>query len=161
MTDIVRQTIEQEIAKLTRQSSTPVPPLGYGIDLVCVTELDPYLAETNPDTIESLAQDCFHRITTARLSLIDDPSYGIDIRAALNKPQSPQQIQSWSGQIASELRRDDRVVDAAVNLVFELPSTYDISILITPADPNLTPFSLIMAVTNGEALLEAVNATVT
>jgi len=161
MTDIVRQTIEQEIAKLTRQSSTPVPPLGYGIDLVCVTELDPYLAETNPDTIQSLAQDCFHRITTARLSLVDDPSYGIDIRAALNKPQSAQQIQSWSGQIQSELKRDDRVVDVVANLVFTLPATYRITVLVTPADPNLTPFNLIMTVIDGEALLEAVHAALT
>lgn len=157
MTDIVRQTIEAEIAKLTRQSSTPVPPLGYGVDLVCVTELDPYLAETNPDTIESLAQDCFHRITTARLSLIDDPSYGIDVRAALSKPQSPQQIQSWTGQIASELRRDDRVLDVSVTMTFELPSTYWITILVTPANPALTAFTLVMSVVDGEALLVAVN----
>jgi hypothetical protein len=161
MTDIVRQTIEAEIVKLTRQSSTPVPPLGYGVDLKCVTDLDPYLAETNPETIESLAQDCFHRVTTARLSLVDDPSYGIDVRAALNKPQSPQQIQSWSGQIASELRRDDRVIDVVANLVFELPATYRITIQVTPANPALTPFSLIVAVTNGEALLEAINAALT
>lgn len=161
MTDIVRTAIEAEIAKLTRQSSTPVPPLGYGVDLVCVTDLDPYLAESDPNTVQSLAQDCFHRITTARLSLVDDPSYGIDIRAALNTPQSPQQIQSWSGQIASELRRDDRVVDAQVTLVFELPSTYAITILITPADPAITAFSLVVSVVDGEALLTAINAALT
>jgi|GEM_PF-3274178 len=161
MTDIVRQMIAAEIAALTRQSSTPVPPLGYGVDLVCVTDLDPYLTETDPATIESLAQDSFHRITTARLSLIDDPSYGIDIRAALNKPQSPQQIQSWSGQMASELRKDDRIVDVAVSMTFELPSTYRITILITPADPALTTFSLVVSVVDGEALLEAINAAMT
>ena len=161
MTDIVRTTIEAEIAKRTRQSSTPVPPLGYGIDLVCVTELDPYLAETNPDSMESLAQDCFHRITTARLSLIDDPSYGIDIRAALNKPQSPQQIQSWTGQITSELKRDDRVADVKTTIILTLPATYEITILVTPVSSTVTPFSLIVSVVDGEALLEAINAALT
>jgi hypothetical protein len=158
MTDIVRDTLAAEIAKLTRQSSTPVPPLGYGVDLVCGTELDPYLAETDPNTIQSLAQDSFHRIVTARLSLIDDPSYGIDIRAALSKPQSPQQIESWTGQIASELRRDDRVADVTVTMAFELPANYTITILIVPADPKLTDFALIVSVVEGEALLVAINA---
>jgi len=161
MTDVVRAGIEAEIAKLTRQASTPVPPLGYGIDLVCRTELDPYLAETNPDTIESLAQDCFHRITTARLSLVDDPSYGIDIRAALSVGQTPQQIQSWSGQITSELKRDDRVADVKTTIVLTLPASYEITILITPVSASLTPFSLIMVVVDGEALLTAINAALT
>jgi hypothetical protein len=159
MTDIVRATIAIEIAKLTRLASTPVPPLGYGTDLVCVTDLDPYLAETDPNSVQSLAQDCFHRITTARLSLIGDPNYGIDIRAALSAPQTPQQIQSWAGQISTELRKDDRVVDADVTMVFKLPSTYTITILITPADPNLTTFSLVLSVVDGQALLDAVNST--
>jgi hypothetical protein len=158
MSDIVRETLAAEIAKVTRQSSTPVPPLGYGVGLVCTTELDPYLAETNPNSIQSIAQDSFHRIVTARLSLIDDPSYGIDIRAALSKPQSPQQIESWTGQIASELRRDDRVSDVTVTMVFELPASYTITILIVPADPRLTSFALIVSVVDGEALLQAVNA---
>lgn len=158
MSDIVRDAIAAEIARLTRQASTPVAPLGYGVDLVCRAELDPYLAETDPNTIQSLAQDSFHRITTARLSLIDDPSYGIDIQAALSKPLSREQIESWTGQIASELRRDDRVADVTVTMTFELPADYTITIQIEPADPQLTPFALIVAVTNGEALLVAVNA---
>lgn len=158
MSDIVRDTLAAEIAKLTRQSSTPVPPLGYGVDLVCGTELDPYLTETDPNSTQSLAQDSFHRIVTARLSLIDDPSYGIDIRAALSKPQSPQQIQSWTGQIASELRRDDRVADVTVTMAFELPANYTITILIVPADPKLISFTLVVSVVDGEAILVAINA---
>jgi len=158
MTDIVRETLATLIAGVTRQASTPVPPLGYGTDLVCVSDLDPYLAETDSTTVQSLAQDCFHRITTARLALIDDPNYGIDIRAALSSPQTPQQIQSWAGQLSSELRKDDRVDVADVTLVFTLPSTYTISIFITPVDPSLTDFSLIVIVTDGQALLDAVNS---
>lgn len=159
MTDIVRETIASYIAQVTRASSTPTPPLGYGVDLVCVTDLTPHLDETDPNSTESLAQDCFHRITTQRLSLVDDPNYGIDIRAALSVGQTPEQILGWEGQIANELRKDDRVADADVTIVFTQPATYSISNVITPEDPALTQFTLIMSVTNGEALLEAINST--
>jgi hypothetical protein len=158
MTDIVRTTIDQYISQVTKASSTPSPPLGYGVDLVCVTDLTARLDETDPNSLESLAQDSFHRITTARLSLIDDPNYGIDIRAALSVGQTPQQIQSWSGQLSSELKKDDRVALADVTIVFSAPADYLITIVITPEDPSITAFTLVVAVTNGEALLEAINS---
>jgi hypothetical protein len=156
MTDIVRSTLAILLTQTIRVSSTPIPPFGYGIDLVCQSALDPYLAETDPTTIESLSQDCFHRITTKRGSIVDAPDFGIDIRSILSTGQTPQALQALQGQIESELLKDDRVV-AAVAVVTGAGTSYLIKIAITPQDSRLAPFNLIVSVTDGDALLAAIN----
>lgn len=159
MTDIVRDTIAALTAQLVTLSSTALPPLGYGIDLVCVSDIEPRLAETLSDTTQSLAQDCFHRITTARGSLPDDPNYGIDVRAMLSVGLTQAAIRSISDAVHGELMKDDRVTDAEVELEvggpFKAP-TFTLTITITPADGSST-FDLIVSVTDGQALLADIN----
>ena len=160
MSDVVRDTIAAEIAKITSPlSSTAQPPLGYGIDLVCVNDIDPLMAETLSDTVQSLAQDSFHRITTPRGGLPDDPNYGIDIRAMLNVGVTQSAQRSIASAISGELLKDDRIDDVETDLViggsFRAPA-YTLTITITPKDGS-GAFDLIVAVTDGEVLLREIS----
>jgi phage baseplate assembly protein W len=116
MSDIVRETIASLTAGLVTLSSTAQPPFGYGIDLVCVSDIDAHMAETMSDTVQSLAQDSFHRITTPRGSMPDDPNYGIDIRSMLSAGLTQSAIRGISSAIHGELTKDDRIADVEVDL---------------------------------------------
>lgn len=159
MTDIVRDTIAALTAELVTLSSTAAPPLGYGIDLVCVSDIDPLMAETLSDTVASLAQDSFHRVTTPRGALPDDPNFGIDVRSMLSAGMTQATIRTVSGAIHGELKKDDRITDVEVSVIFSgsfRAPTANITIRITPADGS-SAFNLIMAVTDGAALLSEIS----
>jgi hypothetical protein len=155
MSDIVRDTIASLTASLVTLSSTAQPPFGYGIDLVCVSDIDSHMTETLSDTVQSLAQDSFHRITTPRGALPDDPNFGIDIRSMLSAGLTQAAIRGISSAIHGELTKDDRIADVEVDLVIGGSATapsFTISITITPVDGS-SAFDLIVAVTDGAALL--------
>lgn len=160
MSDVVREQILALTATLTQLSSVPLIP-GYGIDLVCVEDIDARMTETGLLTNASLSQDLFHRLTTARGFLAaDDPDYGIDLRARLSSPQTPDMIRNVEAEIESECSKDPRVQDVVATLTTS-GSTWRISIAVTPYGlDSVNGFDLIMIVTSGEAILEAVqNAT--
>lgn len=153
MSDLVRDFIAAETAALTPVATTPSDATGYGIDLVCRDDLTATMRETRTDTIESLAQDLYHRQITPRGSLPDDPDWGIDVLDLLNRGATPQHIAAVPLIVAAELRRDDRVRDVTVTAEFD-GTTLALTELIEPEDPTLTPFSLIVSVTDGATLLE-------
>jgi len=156
MSDVVRDAIAAELAEVTRVARTPDAESGYGVDLVCAEDLTPSLDETPADSVLSLAQDLFHRITTPRGDLPDDPDYGTDVRQYLSAGMAPQDLTVAAGELASECRKDDRVRDVSVTLT-AAGSELSVAIAVTPADPALQPFKLIVAVTSGEALLQAID----
>ena len=71
----------------------------------------------------------------------------------LSKGSTPQEIAAVPTIVAGELRRDDRVADVTVTAAFD-GDTLTLTELIEPADPDLTPFTLIVSVSDGAALLE-------
>lgn len=156
MTDPVRTFLAAEIAALQRVASIPAAPKGYGVDLVCIEDLDPHLAETRDDTVESLAQDLFHRITTPRGAIVDDPDFGEDVLSYASQAMGPREIASVAGRLASECRKDDRVASVVVDVVQPSVRELNVSIAVTPEDPKLVAFKLIVAVSDGTALLEAI-----
>jgi phage baseplate assembly protein W len=159
MADIARDTIAALIAAQVRESSTTIAPFGYGVDLVCATDIDRNLAETDSTTVASLAQDAFHRVTTPRGSLVDDPNYGVDLRALLSTGLTPSTTRSIATLVHGELIKDDRIADTTVTLAIsggvKLP-VYTVTITITPADVSLAAFDLVVSVTDGAALLSAI-----
>lgn len=131
--------------------------VGYGVDLVCIDDLDPALKETDPFDTATLAQDCYHRITTRRETLPDDADFGIDIAAFLHAPKTPADLRGCEGQIITELQKDDRVKEAGAAVSFD-GRKLSVSVRVTPADPDLGPFELIIAVTDGATLLLEVSS---
>jgi hypothetical protein len=156
--DLVRDAIAADLALLAREVREPEAPFGYGVDLVCVSDLDPRLATTDPTTTQSLAQDLFHRCTTARGTLPDDPDYGEAVQRYLSAGLTQRELISIAGRLASECQKDDRVAAGGVNVTLTPDgiSAFTVSITVEPADPDLVAFTLIMAVSNGEALLKAI-----
>lgn len=155
MTDPVRDAIAAAIAELPKLATTP-STTRYGIDLVCVDDVDTRLSETSDDKLESLAQDLYHRVTTPRGALIDDPDYGDDVTAYLSGDAQPGDLISIEGRLASECRKDDRVDRIVVTVTAPEPNTLHVELFVTPNDPDITSFTLILAVTNAAALLEAI-----
>lgn len=132
---------------------------GWGVDLVCVTDLDPALAVTDPESIATLGQVAFHRISTRRGTLPDDADFGIDLLAFLHAPHTQQDFLAAAGQISTELQKDDRFADASAVVTFDpFTQRLNISIRITPADPDLNTFTLIVAVTDGATLLKEIQS---
>lgn len=155
MNDTVQSVIDTEIALLQRLTRQPVPPLGYGVDLVCVDDLTPQMRETNPNSVESISQDLYHRMTTFRGGVGDDDDYGIDIVGMLHVGATAKVLRGVAGQIANELRKEDRVTDIAVTVAPDSTGeAWTIKVAVTPLDPLLQPFTLIVAVSDGAALLK-------
>lgn len=147
--DATRTLIAAGIAALARVATTPVAPYGFGRDLVCVEDLTTTLRETDPTTVESLAQDLFHRITTERGTILDDPDFGTDARDFLSAGATPTVLLAIGGQLSLECLKDDRVNKADVDVVTGASSALNVTLAITPADPALRPFTMIVALTPG------------
>jgi hypothetical protein len=156
VSDVVRDAIDAEIASLVRLVRVPTAS-GFGVDLACIDDLDPRLSEVDPATTAGLAQDCYHRITTPRGSVPDSPDYGIDLRSYLSKPTTQRNLLAMAADIVSEIRKDDRVADALADVTATDPKTLAVVVRVTPADPDLLPFTLILAVTDGATLLQAIS----
>lgn len=159
--DLVRFYLAALVAEAgARQVRLPVDPLGYGTDLACILDVSPRLDETDPTDPASLAQDIFHRLITPRGQLPDDPDYGIDLGDFLNRGTTQRDLVVAAGQVASELRKDDRIDDVAVTVTPDATGkNITFTIDTTPADPTLAPFTLVIAVSDAGALLTAIEAT--
>jgi hypothetical protein len=151
--DETRSLIAAGLTALTRQATTPPAPYGYGRDLKCVTDLTTSLEDTNPKSVESLAQDLFHRVTTERGTIVDDPDFGDDVRDALSGGLTPAALAAIGGRVELECLKDDRVSDVDASADLTAPGELTITIAVTPKDPALQPFEMVLAVTNATALL--------
>ena len=155
MTDIVRTLIAAETALLVKLATTPSTST-YGIDLVCVEDVDARMSETIDESMQSLAQDLFHRVTTPRGAIVDDPDFGDDVTAYLSGNAQASDLISIEGRLASECLKDDRVDVVEVTVTAPDPKTLNVSIFVTPKDTALGPFTLIIPVTDAGAVLEAI-----
>lgn len=157
MNSTVQNAITAGLAELVRIEPTPTAPYGFGRDLSCVTDVTETLAEVLPDSPLGIAQAAARRLTTARGTLPDDPGYGIDVRGFLNRGLTFAELRAAEGQARNELVQDDRIL--AVELVFvasEDGSALTIAATITPEDPGLATFEMILAVTSSAVILEAI-----
>ena len=154
---IVQVSLVEQIATLVRVLDAPVPPLGFGTDLSCVTDLTDNLAEVDPASNQAIAEALIRRLITPRGSLPDDPDYGFDLRGMLNRGVTLAQLQAVSGQARSEVRKDDRVLDANVSAVFSNQgSTLSVTIEVTPADVDNDTFSFTFALTDSSVVIEVI-----
>jgi hypothetical protein len=89
--------------------STPIDP-DTGLP-----DLDPFFGLI--DSIEQLAQALHARIVTPTGALLDDLSYGFDVRESLNDSDpSPARI---AAAVRSQWLADERALDAQVAVAFE------------------------------------------
>lgn len=157
MSDVVRDAIAEMLAGQQRVL-TPTAASGYGVDLVCFDDFEPSLRETDPNSVESLAQDNYHRLITEPGSLPDDLDFGKDITSWLSRGMTPLDVQDMQGEAETELLKDDRnqEVSASVVVSDSLPTTLALTLSITPADPELQTFTMIVAVDAAGVSLKAI-----
>jgi phage baseplate assembly protein W len=157
---IVDAAIAAELATLEREVPVSTAPLGYGIDIDCVTDVAEDWRETDPESPEGIAQASIRRLTTPRGSLVDEPDYGLDLRAYANRGVAVAELRGIALAAAGEVTKDDRVSSADVELSASLVTrTLDVRIRIMPADPALQEFTLTFAVTSAAVLLETISVT--
>jgi hypothetical protein len=155
---VVDEQIAEQLAGLSRVVPDPQAPFGYGRDLSCTTELDPALAEVDPFTTRAIAEALVRRLITPNGSLIEDPDYGEDIRGMENRGVSQADLVSLASRVRNECAKDDRVDDVTVSVRASASArTLELSIRVAPKDPILATFSMTLACTGGDVILEAVS----
>lgn len=158
MADIVRDAIAAELELVQRVLPAPTGSLGWGSDLACAGDLTDDMVERDGFDPLVLAEALVRRLDCPRGGLVDDPDYGLDLRSYLNRPTTTREVRALEGQIRNELAKDDRVVTVAP-VVTPSPTGEQLAIAIrvTPADPSIGgPFTMILAVTSAEVLLEEI-----
>lgn len=155
----MQAAIDAATAELARVQPAP-PAVGYGVDLDCIDDLTAGLAEIDPNSVRGITQALYHRLTTWNdVSFIreDDPNYGRHLIAALNKGVTTAEITQSEGAIAEECLKDDRIAACEVSVTVTLgpPTSYSVRLMVTPVDPVLGTFPLVISVTDGKILLDA------
>lgn len=149
-----------ELSKLTRIVADPTT-LEFGSDLDLTSgDMTPDAAELPADSQMSLVQDVVHALSEARGQVPDAPDVGEDVIGLLSRGMSSVDFVERAGRISNQVAKDDRI-DTATTTITLTPdgSTFLISIRIVPLDPAISaPFKLILAVTDGAMLLQAVQA---
>lgn len=112
----------------------------YGRDTSCTDDLRPGRIATGATLV---AEACYRRLTTPRGRLIDDPHYGLDVRALLQRGMTPAVIASIPGQVRAELLKDPRVRSMSVRV--SRPSDTELVIDLDGATAA-GPFRLVLSV---------------
>jgi hypothetical protein len=156
MSQIVLDAIAADLATLTREVPTPAEPFGYGTDLRCTTDVTANLDEVDPFSPVAIVEALIRRLTTPRGRLPDDPEYGLDVTAMVNRGITQSELRDIQTQIRNESSKDDRVDDVAVTVTMLAYNSARIQMMIAPADAQ-RPFSATLAVTDGQLLMEALS----
>jgi hypothetical protein len=144
--------IQAEIATLTKLVPTPQEPLGYGRDLVCVTDLTADMLEEDPESPVGIMNAAIRFLTTDRDSIPDAPGRGWNVRRLLNRAFTTAELLAQEGMIMGELEQDDRIDTATAKLELNYAArSVQIRIQIKPRALALQPFDFIVAVTDGAA----------
>lgn len=143
---------------ITPGAVSPVPPVvvlpsafaslqqalssQFGVDVLCLTDLDPYFSLTQ----NALIQDVYHLITEQPGSLFWAPSLTTSIFFLLSQGATDASLQQQGARIQSVISRDERVGQCQVSLSFDGVETVKITIAVTPQMG--VPFQFVLSVTN-------------
>lgn len=86
----------------------------YGTDWDCVSDIDEY--GTTVSGPEAVAQAIARRLQTPPGGLIDDPTYGYDLRALLNRTLTRAEQQDVRASVEAQCLLDERVDSADVEI---------------------------------------------
>jgi hypothetical protein len=145
-----------EIAAGGRVADVPEAPLYWGSDLSCVTDCDATFSELKPGTPLIIAQYGARRLITPRGAVLDDPDFGFDLRSYCNRGVTTQDLRTLQTRCSAELLKDERLLAASVEITLQQPSGLSVKAQLTPADPALSPFAFVFAVSDVSTLLELI-----
>lgn len=161
--DLVRSTIADGLAALTRLRATPVEPFGYGTDISCDSDVSPTLEMVDPFSTLGIAQAVIRRWGTPRGGLPPDgkdaQDYGEDVRSWCNTGVTERDLRAKRSKLESEALKESTI--AAIEAPITMTRTgaqveITIDAVITPKDPNLASFPLVLAVTSADIVIKAI-----
>lgn len=88
----------------------------YGSDISTPDAVDLDPLGTLVTGARALGQALARRLVTSRGSLLDDPSYGYDLRQLVGDVLGPLALETVRAEVLDQLRADERVDDAAVTV---------------------------------------------
>jgi phage baseplate assembly protein W len=152
----VDDAIAAGLAALTQETPFPAPPLLWGSDVSCDQDLDPSTV-LDPSSFVVLAQAIHRRLQTPRGKLIDDPTYGWDLRGELNKGITLAQVDGISRRVRSEVLKDDRIKSAQVTVqTMNVAQQIRVIIDVVPFDPTTGTFRAILIATPASLVLQEI-----
>lgn len=156
MANVVQDFIDAEIAQLQRLVPLQVAPYGYGSDLSCATDLTEDMAETDPESVQGIAEMLVRFLTVERDSVPDAPGRGFNIYRLVREGQTPESIRTAQAQIVNEATEDDRIETATCTITVAGLKKLDINVRCTPVDKALGNFELVLGVTPDDVLFNLV-----
>ena len=114
----------------------------FGVDINCVTDLDPSFALVTGQT--AVGQAVARRLITVRGTLLDDPHYGTDLRQYAGEPKSAGALARAKADCEREARQEERVDSVEVETSYQGDDVLLARISLTTAEG---PFELTLAVT--------------
>jgi hypothetical protein len=163
MNTTIADVIAAGLAALTPVQATPTPPLGYGRTWSCAERLDANLADVDYNSTTGIAQATFRRWDCDRGGLPPDGDdareYGENLRSWCNRGTNAADMRTLESKLEAEALKDDRIahIDVAVTPTFN-GALVDLSVVatITPVDPNLRTFDLVLAVTSADLVIKSI-----
>ena len=152
---VVDDYLTETIPSLSPIAVPPTGDLGWGTDLSCTSDFAPGFPDVAQDDVASIRQALVRRLLTPRGSLYEDQDYGLQVAQLLNAGFDTKTAQGYAGAIRNELTKDDRVDECAVTLTVVSLTEIRVDITVTPADPALETFDLVLSVADSAVLLEA------
>ena len=151
-------TVQAAFDAMLAEIPQPVIPvqsqLGYGRDLSCVTDCTDGFEEVDPDSPRGIAEAITRRFITPRGALgNDDLDYGIDLTGMLHAGLTEKDLRTLQSKLHGEARKDERVDTITIRLTLAA-SVLSVACRITPRNPLLDPFSMVIQVTSAQVLIE-------
>jgi phage baseplate assembly protein W len=141
-----------DVARIFQPSGADV---SFGSDLSCADDVTLTFDTVAGDDPMAVAQSAYRRLRTAIGELLDDPDYGCDIDAYLQRGLTPQTLQQLKTDIQAELLTDDRIATVDCQITPTDGANFILTILCTSAQG---PFSLTFDLTDAQAALSAIQA---
>lgn len=119
--------------------------VDYGTTVSCTSDLD--VSGNLISGIRVLSEALTRRLLTPRGRLLDDPDYGYDVTGLINADMTSQEINQISGQIDTEIMKDERVTNSSTTAVLNsLPGNVVSLTTTTTVTTGSGPFRLVLNV---------------
>ena len=153
-------TVQSNLFNLPLGIGSPGNPNPYGVDILCVNDLDPFFSLVGG--IQVLAQDLFHRITSSPGSVPGAPSFGFNTRLLLNQSITKSDLSQIQSSMVAQLQADERV-QTATALVEYSNGTLTVSATVLPLNPqgSSQPFRFVASISTIGAQLVSVSPVLT
>lgn len=164
MNATLQAAIDSGLAALSPSTAIPVAPFGYGVDIIVDDDVDPTLAEENPNDAEAIARAMIRRADTPRGTLPNDgkdaADYGFSLREYVNRGITRRELNALQSRCEAEWSKDDRIVSISVKATASFSgaeATIAIAARFQPKNSAQT-FELVLAVTSATIVLDSIAA---